>query len=117
MIRSDANLANTQFAFEAEKSYNLALVILLRAERLPLHQGFVVLRLELLDWSHLVSFCEVFKQLMCVYTVTAHEFGAFEAVTYLCALFLANATNDFVAIATLSNSEKTEQPVMMKTRR
>ena len=54
---------------------------------------------------------------MCVYTVTAHEFGAFEAVTYLCALFLANATNDFVAIATLSNSEKTEQPFMMKTGR
>ena len=54
---------------------------------------------------------------MCVYTVTAHEFSTFEAVTYLCALFLANATTDFVPIATLSNSEKTEQPVMMKTRR
>ena len=64
-----------------------------------------------------MSFCEVRKQLMCVYTVTAHEFGAFEAVTYLCALFLANATTDFVPIATLSNSEKTEQPVMMKTGR
>lgn len=52
---------------------------------------------------------------MCVYTVTAHEFSAFEAVTYLCALYLTYATSGPIAIATLSDSQQTQQPVMMKT--
>ena len=51
---------------------------------------------------------------MCVYTVTAHEFSAFEAVTYLCALYLTNATAGLISIATLSDSQQTQQPVMMK---
>ena len=53
VIRSDAYLADTDLAFNAEKPRHLSLVILLRTKELPLYQGFVVLRLELFDWRHL----------------------------------------------------------------
>jgi len=54
---------------------------------------------------------------MCVNTVRAHQLFAIKAIADLSAVFLTNTAADLASIATLSNSEKTQQAVVEKTGR
>jgi len=54
---------------------------------------------------------------MRAYTVRAHRLFAIKAITDLSALFLTNTAADLASIATLSNSEKTQETVVEKTGR
>jgi len=49
--------------------------------------------------------------------VRAHQIFAIKAIADLSALFLTNTAADLASIATMSNSEKTQQTVVEKTGR
>ena len=55
------------------------------------------------------------EQFMSVFTVTAHQLLAVEAITYFHTGLLTNATTDLASIADLSDAQNTQQTVVMET--